>query len=392
MKKYISILLIVSLFLIINANYAQSGKIGAKVPIVDKNNELQSFFNSLKEAKTKKIRIAHYGDSIIWGDVFTSDIRELLQNKFGGSGAGFVSICTDDIKLKQTTVQTYSDTWSWGSLFTRNENRYPMGIAATVSVPKEKSWVKYSASNFLKSSSSFKDINLFYQSKESLSIKYKTNSGSGNLTLPSTSGKAKSVAIPNSTVVKELELEFPKAAESYFFGVTLDDGNGVYVDNFPLRGNNGSSLLKIDKSMYTDIASDLDYRLVILNFGANAASDDINDKWYKRKMIKVIEHLKESMPKASILLVSLGDKAIKKGSKFETDPAVIKLVKLQEEIASESGVAFWNMYEAMGGKNSSVEWVNANPRLLSYDYVHFNEDGAKVISELFVDALLSKMN
>ena len=41
------------------------------------------------------VRIAVVGDSYIEGDIFTQDLREKLQSRFGGSGVGYVSMHTD---------------------------------------------------------------------------------------------------------------------------------------------------------------------------------------------------------------------------------------------------------------------------------------------------------
>jgi lysophospholipase L1-like esterase len=48
------------------------------------------------------------------------------------------------------------------------------------------------------------------------------------------------------------------------------------------------------------------------------------------------------------------------------------------------------MYSAMGGRNSMPSWVKAQPSLAVSDYVHFNHRGARVISEMFTNSLLSE--
>ena len=53
---------------------------------------LYSFFKKLDNAKTKKVRIMHYGDSQIEADRITSRLRERLQKEFGGYGAGAFSV------------------------------------------------------------------------------------------------------------------------------------------------------------------------------------------------------------------------------------------------------------------------------------------------------------
>ena len=60
------------------------------------------------------------------------------------------------------------------------------------------------------------------------------------------------------------------------------------------------------------------------------------------------------------------------------------------EAALSSGCCFWDLYEAMGGENSMVAWVNDG--LAQKDYTHFSYKGSKYISEMLFDALMEKVN
>jgi lysophospholipase L1-like esterase len=53
--------------------------------------------------------------------------------------------------------------------------------------------------------------------------------------------------------------------------------------------------------------------------------------------------------------------------------------KLSIEIA-KSGVAFWNMYQVMGGANSMRAWVRKG--WAGNDYVHFSTKGAEEIANV----------
>jgi hypothetical protein len=56
--------------------------------------------------------------------------------------------------------------------------------------------------------------------------------------------------------------------------------------------------------------------------------------------------------------------------------------------AFSSDCAFWDMYSAMGGRNSMPSWVYARPPLATSDFVHFNERGARVLAEMFYNAFM----
>jgi lysophospholipase L1-like esterase len=375
---------------ILNAAVYSNNPAGKKVPITGDTNQMKKFLNALNETKTKKIRIAHFGDSINWGDVITADLRENFQNRFGGRGAGFQSVCSDDIVIKQTTRHTFNDAdWEWASLFTRNLKNYPLGIAGTVAKSKGNSWVKYEGTNFKNSSKTFKTIRLFYNNangkcKATYSL---NNGGMQNLKLDPGSNVMEST-INASFDATSVKFQFNGCNDMNFFGVSLESGNGVYVDNFPIRGNSGVSIDEISKNLLADFAKKLNYKLIILNYGVNVASaEQTNYTWYRNKMIKVINNLKQAFPDAAILLVSVSDKAIKKGTKFLTDPSVLLVLNEQKLIAQQTGVAFWNCLEAMGGENSMIEWVNQN--LAHKDFTHFSDTGGKLLADLLTEAILN---
>jgi lysophospholipase L1-like esterase len=105
-------------------------------------------------------------------------------------------------------------------------------------------------------------------------------------------------------------------------------------------------------------------------------------------MIKVINDLKSTFPQTSILLIGVGDKSIKKGTKFVTDPRVSELNKLQLDIVAKTGIAFWDFFQAMGGYNSMVTWVHTNPPLGAFDYEHPTDLGAEKIGHMIAKALI----
>ncbi|PKL81788.1 MAG: hypothetical protein CVV24_13420, partial [Ignavibacteriae bacterium HGW-Ignavibacteriae-3] len=84
---------------------------GKKTPVTGNVKQLSYFFDALKNSKSKTVRIAHYGDSAIEGDLITADLRESFQSKFGGNGVGWLGITSQDITFRQTTKHSFSDNW-----------------------------------------------------------------------------------------------------------------------------------------------------------------------------------------------------------------------------------------------------------------------------------------
>jgi len=350
---------------------------------------LKYFFDALKETKYKQVRVADYGDSGNEGDLITADIRQKFQEKFGGKGVGMLSITSQDITFRMTTKHSFSNNWKTVSVLTGKEGNIPFGINGFVSIPQGISWVKYEATNAYPSSSSFKTVKIYYTNAKASSIKYSFDGGAEKSASLIAGSDVKELILTNPTEAKSIKITTTMANQAYFFGVCLESGNGIYIDNFPWRGNTGVSFKEIPDNIYDGFKKHLNYKLIILSFGANMlATGVVNFGWYEKQMTDIITLLKTHFPQTSILIIGMGDKSMKRGTKFMTDPNVPKLVELQKNIAQKTGVAFWNKYEAMGSENSMLEWVNANPPLGTRDYGHLTLQGSKKMGEMISQTLL----
>ena len=134
------------------------------VKIIGNLDQMKYFFNALGQTKTDKIRVAHYGDSGIEGDLITAQLREKLQNQFGGKGVGFLAITSQDVKFRTTTEMNFSTTWETASVFTSNSQKLPLGMNGEVFVPKGSDWVEYSVTpRKFKNIKSFKHSTIILQ-------------------------------------------------------------------------------------------------------------------------------------------------------------------------------------------------------------------------------------
>jgi hypothetical protein len=350
--------------------------------------QMSYFYEALKQVRNKKVRIAHYGDSVIEGDLITSDLRSALQGKFSGEGIGMLSFTPDDIRFRVTVKHSFSNDWKTYSVFGGKAPGIDLGINGTVSIPSAGSWIKLESSGIPGSFKSIKKVYIYYSDAKSSSIKYSLNNNPDKTEqlLP---GKEIKQLIIDAGDAKSIKITAADNEQARFYGVSIESDKGIFVDNFPLRGNSGVSIRDIETNTFAGFNDYLNYKLIILQFGLNMLTSGLTEyDWYEKEMVKVINQMKEAFPQTSFVLMSVGDKSIKKGTKLVTDPNVIKLVNTQKKIAEDSGIAFFNLFEAMGGENSMVEWVNAKPPLATKDFTHFNNEGARKIARMLSEALL----
>ena len=110
--------------------------------------------------------------------------------------------------------------------------------------------------------------------------------------------------------------------------------------------------------------------------------------FYRDMLKKQIRRLRALLPHCAFIIIGVSDMAEKEGETFRTYPNVQLVRNAQRSAALESGIAFWDCYEAMGGENAIVSWVNATPPMATSDYVHFTPRGARYVGELFYSALM----
>jgi hypothetical protein len=364
--------------------------LGKYVPITGNVDQLKNFFKALKNSRNQKVRIAHFGDSMILGDIITEYLRANLQNKYGGGGIGFLPVVSDDYRMRRASNESFSNDWSYGSIVSGNRDKMPLGINGAVSYPQANSWVQYETTTAFPSTSYFDIAKMYYcDADENSTFTYSVDMENSKTVSLKDGGNVQQLEISTKGNVKKIKLKFNSGKAPHVFGVSLESrDNGVIVDNFPLRGNSGVSLLDINENILRQFNNYFAYDLIILQYGANVYFPT-RDGYvvYEKKMEEVIARFRKLFPNAGIILISVGDKTIKKGNQFLTNPDVTMLLETQKKIVAKTGIAFWNMWEAMGGFNSMNQWVNAAPPFALRDYAHFTNEGGARIAEILTQAL-----
>jgi lysophospholipase L1-like esterase len=170
-------------------------------------------------------------------------------------------------------------------------------------------------------------------------------------------------------------------------GIALEDNTGVVVDNFSLRGNSGMVLDALDLHSCMALRKIRPYDLIILQYGLNVATEQMLEYgWYRDRMVKVIQHIRECFPETDILLLGVSDRSNYRDGAYQTMPEVVSLLKAQYQAAKMAQVPFWSVFDAMGGENAMVRYVDR--RWASKDYTHLSFRGGREIATLLFNALI----
>jgi lysophospholipase L1-like esterase len=114
----------------------------------------------------------------------------------------------------------------------------------------------------------------------------------------------------------------------------------------------------------------------------------MNPRYYRREFEKELAFFKEICPGVPIIVIGPADMSVREKGEFKTYPGLEKIRDALKNATLESGFAFWDLYEAMGGHNSMPSFVHSDPPLASTDYVHFNGLGINLVAEMFYNSLL----
>lgn len=355
---------------------------------------MRGFYNALAtQASQRVVRVAVMGDSFIEGDIITADMREQLQLLYGGSGVGFVPFASPISKYRGTVRHTFEG-WQSYDLIKRKqapeELRNYFCVTGNFSVPVTQSAsAHYKGVNFRKKIDRTTNSELLF-----------INSGKSVIDVSVNDSLRRSYSPPTSRGLQRIELRGPVSAldvtvhggDGFFgYGVVLEDTVGVSVHNFAVRSNSGLALFGTDYDINRRLGELMHYDLIVLQYGLNAMSANVtNYDYYGRQLCKLVEYIKLCFPQSAIIVMSVGDRSTQNKGEKMTMPAVRAMIETQRKVAWESGVAFWNTFEAMGGENSMVEFVKQ--KWAAKDYTHIGYQGGRKIAGVFVRHISSQVD
>ncbi len=357
---------------------------------------LDPFFrklDGLREGNTDRTRILHYGDSQIENDRMTALIRFRLQKHFGGSGTGLVQ----PIPLYSGSMayeQEEKGEWLRYTFFGKRDstirhNAYGiMGAFASVPMPvdAEWPWLHYTF-NTSRRTGRFDRVRVFLHSYvDSASMAFVVNDTLTDTIQPIPDGFSV-VDYRHHGNIKNVTLHMGLPQGGRVYGISFESYRGLQVDNIAMRGGSGLIFTKMNREHQLRMIESLDPGLLILQFGGNVVPY-ITPDFYRRAFLREMNFLRDLCPGVPVIVIGPSDMSLKENGRFVTYPGIEPVRDALKHAALESGYAFWDLYEAMGGYNSMPSFVHADPPLASTDYVHFTALGVNLVAEMFYNALM----
>ena len=341
--------------------------------ITDSRIFLQSFYASLAESEHRVVRVLHYGDSQIEEDRMTQQIREALQARYGGSGAGLLPLAQtipsltvrQQIRMNGRTVQAAQGPRRYMVYGLKRDQRADglYGVMGQVAVLND-SLVKGS-----------EDVTAICKPL-----------------IPSAQYSEWSVFADTSVHYSFAGDTVFLAGKGNVYGLSQQSEKGVIVDNIPMRGCLGLVFTKMDREQLETFYREQNVQLIIMQFGGNAIPFNENPGTISgivKGLREQVQYIRSCAPQASILFIGPSDMLTQIDGEWTTYPMVPYMDKLLRKMALEENIAYFSLYRWMGGAGSMKHWQEIG--LAGSDGVHFHRSGARKAGKAVAEWILEGM-
>lgn len=348
---------------------------------------LPKFRLALTETGSRLVRVAVLGDSYIEGDIFCQNLRDLLQQRFGGKGVGYMAMHTEFPGFRRSVRQSGSG-WEMHDIRNLGRRDTIRTLSGCYAKSTGSSKAKFVGTSAFPGTGNWTKSTFVFLAPTSGTITLTASDGVPYTFNVEASKQPQQLNLPALTTSFTIESNIPGLVG---LGAYLDDTRGIQLDCMSVRGNSGMGLSSLRENFCTGIDELRNYDLIILEFGMNAISVGQTDYTnYGHAMEKAVERVRQCYPRADIIMLGVGDRGAKKGTEVKSLDAVAGMIDAQRATAHKCRVHFWDTRAAMGGENAVVDWRKR--KLLNADYIHLNHAGGAELAKLFDAALQMTIN
>jgi LysM repeat protein len=345
-----------------------------------------------KWTKGDPITIVHFGDSHVQPDIYTGELRKILQNEKGQGGRGMMfpfSIAKTYATLDYSSHHT-------GSWFASKSIEYvpklPLGISGVTAKTSDPS-----ASFTLRFHSPwpthYRKLKLFCKQAQNSFDLVVTSGGSSVPVVVDASNASEGlpfIQIELPVIGNSIQVQVVKKNnyedDFEFYGLSLESvtNEGLLLHCLGVGGSQFRSLLaeKLFDTHMSNVLPDL----AILDFGTN-------DHLYNNsipadmetKIVQVIERVRKAAPNCTVLLTTTQDMN-RKGVNISSGREYSALIR---KIAKDQGCAFYDWYWVSGGPQRMTLWQQSG--LAQVDNIHLTISGYTLKGQMLGNAFKSSL-
>ena len=345
-----------------------------------------------KLANGEDVRIAFMGDSFVEGDIVTCDLREELQSRFGGRGAGFIPADIPFATVRKSIKRT-SANWKTYSVMKPKEApealRERLFVSGYLAEGRAGATTRWQATTSHASLDSCTQARILLISRDTSRVEVVLGDTLRNEFMIAGDERVREIYVEGP--VDDIRLRVVEGSVMCY-GATMEGNGGITVDNFSVRSNNGHAIFGTSATVNRQVDELLGYDLVVLQYGLNIMQKGqrVYAK-YRDQVRDMIAYAERCFPNAAIMVVGVSDRWVKntETNAYEPIGSVDALTSYQRAAADSCKVVFWNtsrVMKSLGGMPTFVSngWA-------AKDYTHINYAGGKRIANALTEAICQRV-
>lgn len=347
---------------------------------------IEMFLMKLHQLQASKgdssLRILHIGDSHIQMGYFSGEIRNTLQQQFGGQGIGIFfpnSLCSGFNPLGLDISSP--STWQCEKI-TSAEPIMPLGI--TGMGMKTDDAVSTINVSFKGRKEKVRTFTVFHAN---LDQTHEISCENADIVTQKFSETSSMTVVTMHTEVETAVLQFKSKSGNkeslmiYGLSVNSPANHGIDYNTFGVSGGQYKYFTKNTPLLSEHVAA-FKPDLMIISLGSNDSYDkNLTMEGYKTMLRDFIIKLRKASPKTEFILTTPPD------TKYKDSKPVSGHIVQQSilEIGAQANCAVWDFYSVMGGYGSVKKWRKEN--LGNKDGLHLTSEGYYLQGQLFNLAL-----
>ncbi len=356
---------------------------------------VEAFYRKL-QTNGLTTRIAVLGDSFIEGDIMTAELREQLQQRYGGQGAGFAPMDYPLSGFRQT-IRATSNGWTTYNIL---QNKTPAWlkedyfISGWMSIPSTGASTRWEAplrTGLLSTPGATGDfcerVRILFISRSNSRVEVTVNDATKRTFEIQGSDEVRQIVV--RAPIRSLTFRVAGGANGFIgYGAIFEGETGVVVDNYAVRSDNGRALLRTNPSIDAQIDALIGgYDLIVLQYGLNILQADLYSYTrYGSQLEKMIAYARQCFPRAGIVVMGVSDRSVKSSNgQFEPMRSATALLKAQRGAAERMGAAFWSTFDAIRSQGGISQFVRNG--WAGKDYTHVNFAGGRRVAWSLFDAV-----
>lgn len=401
---------------------------------VDSPQALGPFFEALRALESepgppgpdaRAVRVLHFGDSHVAADIWTGELRALLQGRFGDAGPGFVMPGNPWKYFRHSRAKSLGGK-GWQRCGLRDDPCQGLvGLGRASLRPTVPRRGKLEPAGLL-AQFRYCEVQWALPALGELPVTrvdgrpfLPPGTGPPPFEVPGGSpppGSDESAPVPgeepwlstldegslgpadwsllSERLVEPLSpglhrIELMAGGDARLLGADLLSGEpGILVDALGINGSEITDLEAWWPSVRPSLLNHAAPALLIVSFGTNdMGAKGFDEAAYRETSMRVLRSLRADAPGATVLVTAPFDR----GGKSRKSRALMqersqRATAALRDAARETGCAFWDAREAMGGAGSMPRWASA--RLAQRDQVHLTEPGYRQMAHYLFDALM----